>query len=304
MDAFPDGSPRALADASPGAWLKPLIDAPWHDMHAVVPRGFPAYARIFHPVWRDRPEDSRTWHGHELPAECGIEDEAVGWSAVAEAFGKQMHELAQFSRLLGPATPYLGSVDAAGWRYSAPDLGNLSTDVLAAAAVHLCQHTGTPDDGVSAIWNGWGGLTSSAGYGQVLLSEGAADGQFVGGTATVEEGPGSGLLAADVVNGETLDLPGRSYFLFSAGPRFYADPGWVNHAPWHHSPDFPQSPNILWPADKKWVLVSEIDFDSTVVAGSRELIAALAQDPAIEALVLREGADLSWDADVANRPVD
>ncbi len=168
MDSFPDGSPAALSNAACGAWLKPLIDAKWHDMHAVVPRGFPAYVRIFHPAWRDRPEDTRTWHGHEAPSECGMEDEVVGWSAVAEAFGKQMHALAQFDRLPGPKTPSMGSLDAAGWRYSSPDLGNLAPDVLAAAAIHLCDHTGTPDQGVTAVWNGWGGLGSSAGYVELI----------------------------------------------------------------------------------------------------------------------------------------
>lgn len=304
MDSLSDGSPRALPNASAGAWLKPLIDTPWHDMHAVVPRGFPAYVRIFHPADRDRPQNTKTWHGQDLTALVDTEQQQVGWSAVALAFGKRMHALAQFERLLGPKTPYMGSLDAAGWRYSTPELGNLAPDVLAAAAVHLCDHTGTPDEGVTAIWNGWGGLSSSAGYVELTLFEGAADGEFVPGTAKVGEGPGSGLLPSEVVNGETLDLPGRSYYLFSAGSRFYTDPGWVNLAPWHHSPDSPQSPNILWPADRAWVLVSEIDFDSTVVAGSRELIAALAQDPAIEALVLQEGADLTWDADIPNRPVD
>ena len=46
-------------------------------------------------------------------------------------------------------------------------------------------------------------------------------------------------------------------------------------------PQFPQSPSILWPADRRWVMVSEIDFDSTVVAGSQELISALVLDPAM-----------------------
>ncbi|MFE4229950.1 hypothetical protein ACFRJ8_18910 [Arthrobacter sp. NPDC056886] len=49
-------------------------------------------------------------------------------------------------------------------------------------------------------------------------------------------------------------------------------------------------------------MVTEIDFDSTVVAGSHELVSALVRDPAIEALPLNEGADLTWDADVPNRP--
>lgn len=289
----------SLGSADAGAWLKPLIDVQWRDMHAVVPRGFPAYARIFHPVWRDRPEDTKTWHGHELPAQGAIENQKVGWSGVAHAFGRQMHALAQYHRLPDPEVPMLGPVGADGWRYSGPDLGNLDPEVLAAAAVHLCAHTSTPDHGVTAIWEGYGGLSSSAGYAELSFS---ADGQRIEDAAVLETGPGSGLLPADVVNGEKLELPNRSYYLFDTAPRIYTDPGWTNRAPWHHSPAWPQSPNILWPADHSWVLVSEIDFDSTVIAGSRELIAALTQDPALEALALQEGADLTWDADVPNRP--
>lgn len=289
-----------LRNAAAGEWLKPLLDVRWHDMHAVVPRGFPAYARVFHPVWRDRPEDTRTWHGHELPAQGEIENQKASWSDVAQAFGKRMHALAQFNRFLGPETPMLGSLDAGGWRYSDPELGNLAPEILAAVAAQLCRHTSTPDAGVTGIWDGYGGLTSSAGYAQLSFTDNGA----LPGAAQQSTEPGTGLLPPDVVNGGTLDLPDRSYYLFDTPPRIYTDNDWVNNAPWHHSPLWPQSPNLLWPADHSWVLVSEIDFDSTVVAGSRELISALAQDPGIEALVLREGADLSWDADVPNRPLD
>ncbi|MEV8145672.1 hypothetical protein [Specibacter sp. NPDC078709] len=298
MDSQPDAVPEALTSAESGAWLKPLIDSQWHDMHAVVPRGFPAYARIFHPTQRDRPLDTKTWHGHDLPAMGEFEQQQVGWSAVAQAFGKQMHALAQFNRLPGPETPRLGPLDAQGWRYSNPEVGNLAPDVLAKVAAYLCEDTATPEHGVTAVWDGWGGLTSSAGY--VQLTQGEDGASWV---APQPEQTGPGLLPADVVNGEKLELPGRSYFLFETGARFYADPSWVNHAPWHHEPQWPQSPSILWPQDHSWVLVTEIDFDSTVVGGSWELISALAQDPDIEALVLPAGADLTWDADVPNRPV-
>lgn len=290
----------SLRSAAAGDWLKPLIDTQWHDMHAVVPRGFPAYARIFHPAWRDRPEDTHTWHGHGLPARGGLEQQVVGWSDVAQAFGRQMHALAQFHRLVGPETPRLGPLDAEGWRYSSPEEGNLAPGILANAAAHLCRHTTTPDRGVTAIWDGWGGLASSAGYMQLTLR---ADGASWTSPEPTETGPGSGLLPADVVNGEKLELPGRSYFLFDTAPRIYVAADWVNEAPWHHMPESPQSPGILWPSDHSWVLVSEIDFDSTVVGGSRELIGALVQDPAIEAMVLQEGADLGWDADIPNRPL-
>ncbi|ALE06209.1 hypothetical protein AL755_13275 [Arthrobacter sp. ERGS1:01] len=294
---------ESLTNADPGEWLRSLLDTKWHDMHTVVPRGFLAYARIFHPVERDRPKDTGTWHGHARTDVYPLECEKVSWAAVAQAFGTHMHPLAQFHRVLGTESNGQEILDAAGWRYSAPRTGNLAPETLAAAAVHLGKHTSTPDQGVSAVWEGWGGLTSSAGYAELAVSSDGVHLENKVAAATLGSGPGSGLLQAEVVNGETLDLPGRAYYLFNAAPQFYIDSDWVNHVPWHHSPGWPQSPNILWPTDGQWVLVTEIDFDSTVIAGSPELISALVQDPTIEALPLQEGADLTWDADIPNRPV-
>ena len=49
------------------------------------------------------------------------------------------------------------------------------------------------------------------------------------------------------------------------------------------------------------MLVTEVDYDSTIVGGTPELIRALCADPRLEALPIREGADLAWDADEVNR---
>lgn len=54
---------------------------------------------------------------------------------------------------------------------------------------------------------------------------------------------------------------------------------------------------IIWPDDHAWVLVTEVDFDSTIVAGPRPLIDALVADPTLEALEIPEGAHLDWLAD-------
>ncbi|WP_061963843.1 hypothetical protein [Demequina aurantiaca] len=291
-----------MPDATAGEWLKPLLDTVWHDMHSVVPRGFPAYARIFHPVTRDRPQGTGTWHGHPRMGVVALEEQQVRWSDIARTFGTKMHPLAQFHRLIGQEMSEQEIMDSEGWRYSEPETGNLAPDTLAAVAAWLCEHTSTPDDGVSAIWEGWGGLTSSAGYAMLTFSD---DGRVLKDTSplsTGEVGPGSGLLPAEVVNGEKLELPGRAYYLYKCAPQFYRQQSWVNQVPWHHSAQFPQSPSILWPADRSWAMVTEIDFDSTLVAGSHELVLDLVQDPAIEALPLNEGADLTWDADILNRP--
>ena len=57
----------------------------------------------------------------------------------------------------------------------------------------------------------------------------------------------------------------------------------------------------IWPDDRAWVLVTEVDYDSTIVGGTPELVRALCADPRLEALPIREGADLTWDADEVNR---
>ena len=67
------------------------------------------------------------------------------------------------------------------------------------------------------------------------------------------------------------------------------------------SPPSAHCPSLVWPDDRAWVLVTEVDYDSTIVGGSSELIRALVADPRLEALPIREGADLTWDADEVNR---
>lgn len=290
-----------IADAERGAWLRPLLDPTARDMHFVVPHGYPAYARVFHPATRDRPAGTLSWHSQDRSLFVEMDSQPAPWSTAAAAFGKTMHPLAQFHRLVGPPSgPYREILDADGWRYSEPQPGNLDVDVLAAAAAVLCRHTATPDAGVAAVWEGWGGLTSAAGYAQLTFV--APDDE----TGTTEwsqaESPGTGLLPADVVDGPRLELPGRSHILFSAGPGGFTDPAWTLTAPWHHDPRWPQSPSLLWPEDRSWVLVTEVDFDSTVVAGSSALVAELVEAPGVEALQISEGARLTWDADGLNLP--
>jgi hypothetical protein len=62
-----------------------------------------------------------------------------------------------------------------------------------------------------------------------------------------------------------------------------------------------QSPSIVWPEDHSWVLATEIDFDSTLVAGTTKLIQELVQMPGLEVLSIRTDADLTSEGDRLNR---
>lgn len=327
------------SDVAAGDWLVERIDDPWrYTMHDVVPRGFPAYARIFHPASRDRPA-GESWPGlpyaryrnewdafHERSPE--IVDERVTWAATAAAMGTTMHAGAQWSALVAPGRIVEnedGPRDPAGWRYTDPEQGGMPADTFAAVAEVLARHTTTPHNGFAALWEGFGGLVG-------FMGDGPSRGFF--GWITDDDGnvqawhndmlrrsmkdrfndvfrkPSwqDGILSREISEGPRLELPGRAYVLFRGGVTELADPEWMLRVPWgdrvaeeHGFTPSAQSPSLLWPSDRAWVLVSEIDYDSTIVGGGDELVRELCDDRRLEALPVREGTLLTDSSDEVNR---
>ncbi len=319
-----------MSDPSAGAWLRERLDADYETMHGVVPRGFPAYARIFHPaIARSLPggtiptadELVRMPEPEQRALMAEFVDEPVSWAQTAAAFGTVLHPLAQWQRIVRtpPDGDWRTRIAPDGREFTAPMEGELDPTLLAAIAAHLVDHTQTPDAGFAALWEGRGGLLGFFGVTpsrsfltftddpnhQAMLERSAHDPfNNVFRRPTWQEG----ILSREISEGPRLDLPGRDQVLFSAPPRAFADPEWVLHVPWrdlpaeeHGFPPSAQSPSILWPEDRAWVMVSEVDYDSTIVAGSSALIEALCADEQLEALPLPEGAALTWDADAVNR---
>src|SRR5690625_1858014 len=262
-----------------GEWLRPMEAEPFGSTLSIVPRGFEAYARIFHPVHRDRPRDTKTWQGIDQTTyfdgirdiNASLETQQVTWAQAA------------------------------------------------------------------AIWEGWGGLVSAAGAAYDLIEsddlKATPSRRTLGGSSIVhalrtrlaagtrrgiagvrlmfrglprkQPKPGTSVLSYEAAAGPRFDLhadTGRRYILFEAGPDAFADPTWPSRAPWTSGVIGAQSPSILWPDDHAWVLATEIDYDSTLVAGTSELIQELTQTPGLEALQIRSDADLSIVGDTLNRP--
>jgi hypothetical protein len=144
-------------------------------------------------------------------------------------------------------------------------VGSLDPVVLAALVPLLTRTTSTPDDVVAGFWTGHGGL--------------------------------------ELVSRRHLNMPGREYVLASTTLAELSDPdwgfslelGWVTHV---RSPSL----QLLWPDDHAWVLATEIDWDSTIVAGSRALIESIVLDGRFEAFEVGPDDDLSWDGDTINGP--
>jgi hypothetical protein len=92
-----------------------------------------------------------------------------------------------------------------------------------------------------------------------------------------------------------LCLPDREYLLLegplSATDEVGHDEGLVPGS---------QSPNLLWPADRAWFVASEIDFDSTLVGGTEDLIGAILAEPGLDAWPVGPDDSLAYDADKIN----
>jgi hypothetical protein len=100
----------------------------------------------------------------------------------------------------------------------------------------------------------------------------------------------------EVWQGPRLRLPGREYLLFRGPLSAALRMGCQVDATWFD----PQSPSLLWPQDHSWCLATEIDFDSTLVAGSPDLIKAILAASGLEAWRVQEDDDLTAFADVIN----
>ncbi|MDE0546318.1 hypothetical protein [Microbacterium sp. C7(2022)] len=277
-------------------------------------------------------KNSRAWEEFTA-AQHDIDTVAIRWHDAADAFGTRMHADAQWGALVRAAGDewnpdgwqQVNGPD--GWQYDAPGEGQLAAETLAAVMDTARAHTSTPHDGYIAVWEGWGGLVGGVGYGparsiltfteddEVTDATAKRHRDFLAASAkdllnNVFRRPSwqPGILPDDVSKGPRLQLPNRGHVLFEGDPSALADPSWVLDAPWrdremeqYGAQPSAESPSIIWPADRAWVMLSEVDWDSTIVAGSVELARALCADPRIEAGIIREGAMLTWSSDEVNR---
>lgn len=290
-----------VRDVSAGDWIRDRLDPVGWTIHHFVPAGMPAYARVFHPVLRERPvgrawpeaDDRRAWERFDADRP-EIDAELVTWARSADAFGTTMHPRAQWRALIGaapdernPDMPY----DADGWRYLGPDTGGIAPDMLEAVAPHLVRHTATPDEGYLAVWEGWGDVVGAKVDAGPDFTPRSQHDAFLQSTLS----PGGfapfrgkrrwlpGILSDEISRGPRLRLPDRDHVLFRTAPRSFTDPGWLAQVPWAQEGQRIYPPSLIWPAGRDWVVAADVDEDTSLVAGPVALIRALVADPAVEA---------------------
>jgi hypothetical protein len=228
-------------------WIGGRLHPFGQDVGSVVPTGFEAYARIFHPAWRLE----------------GAKEVAVRWSDVAEWSGRTVHPEMQFHTIAVPLPDRETRFEA--WS-GEPRLGVLSTAQCTALVELLARHTSTPDTCWFCVWNGYGTFNPSS------ISEFRAYSGVLRGVRAWwwRVQPRFPKAKTKVPDGKLVRLPGRDYFLFK-GPLSLA----AGHT---------YGPNLWWPDDRAWCVASEIDFPYTYVGGPKKLIDEILADPALEAL--------------------
>lgn len=290
---------RPLEDIARGDWLLRRAGA-WARVGGVAGTGFEAYARILHPLTARRVDLSveDAWGIHPV-----LETARWTWAEIARRNGRAMHPLVQWNAI----TDQEQSLDFAdGWQAGQVEEGRLAPDLLAALTGHLAAATVTPEDLVAAFWVGHGELNgSSTGYILLTSEEDAGEG-WEAPPRPPRRLPVSAPVRTLVDRGPYFLWPGREMVLLGTGVTELSDPGWGETAGigWWEDDPAPVTPQLLWPGGQEWVLASEIDWDSTIVAGPRALVDAVLADDRFEAFEVTADADLTQDGDTVNAARD
>lgn len=257
--------PRAAADTGPALWIALRLSDQFGAVTRTVPAGFDAYARIFHQADPGATAQRR-------------------WSAVAESNGRIMHPLAQYARISTPAPGRAEPTPLAD--IQEPETGDLGPACLRSLCEVLAHHTTAPARCWFAVCNGWGDL---GGSGPVASSA------MGGAPPPIRRAPAAWQLDQ---HAPQFELPHRVYYLFTGPLSDAVKIGrWVTYD-WF----LPQSPNLFWPDDRSWCVASEIDFDSTLVGGTTDLIAGILHRDDLEAWPVGPDDSLAWDGDTINEP--
>lgn len=256
---------KVVDGAAAGAWIKPRLEGEIGMVCQQVPKGFEAYARILHPA-----DDSG--------------GNPVRWAEVAAACGTTAHAEMQWNAIIGAPDPRAGP--GAKWEGGEPSIGGMDLDELDALCELLAVRTSDPEDcffGLCRIWAWCDDLFPLEKQEQPELK------LPLGRDHLVLQGP---LAAVDQI-GQTFSQSKSSWVAVKMGEGSDEPPEMPKFS-------FRYAPSLIWPSDHSWLVASEVDFDSTLVGGSAELIEAIIESPALEAWIVEPTTSLTCDADKIN----
>ena len=134
----PDGL-EFTEDVSEARWVEESFSA-FGTLRSLLPEGFAAYARIFHPAYLNKDE--------ERP---------VRWSTVASWTGRAVHPLMQFERIAGLSEDPHDMYKDPPWG-SLPQHGSIPERECRTLVEVLRRFTSTPGNCFFCLWEGYGNI--------------------------------------------------------------------------------------------------------------------------------------------------
>jgi hypothetical protein len=132
---------RIVKNTEPASWIPARLHRFAQDVGSVIPEGFAAYARVFHPAYR-------------LAADG--EQQPVRWREIAAANERTIEAEMQRLDISSDPTRFAPSGEALWDQQSA--VGSIPHEIAARLATILTAHTRTPELCWFAVWEGWGDL--------------------------------------------------------------------------------------------------------------------------------------------------
>ena len=134
----PDGV-EFLEDKSEARWVEDSLSE-FARVRALVPEGFSAYARVFHPAYLDENEE-----------------QPVRWSTIASWTGRTVHPLMQFERIANLSESHGDIYKDPPWGL-VPRHGSIPVRECRILLDALREFTSTPDRCYFGLWDGYGYL--------------------------------------------------------------------------------------------------------------------------------------------------
>jgi hypothetical protein len=154
-------------NAEPASWIQTRLHPFGQDVGSVIPEGFEAYARVFHPPYRLTSDGSKT---------------PVRWRDIAAANNRTI--AAEMQRLDLSADPTRFSPSGEELWGQQSEGGSIPREIVVRLAAILTAHTTTPELCWFAVWEGFGDLRirqngapmfSIPGQRSLFLLQGAVD---------------------------------------------------------------------------------------------------------------------------------
>ena len=300
-------------NAEPADWLVERLTDFAVNVSSLVPSGFEAYARVFHPAEKVT---------CTADADQSSTSKPLRWADVAELTGRTPHQLMQWASIQGshPELRDYTALKAGDVYIRAPLGGSLPLELAQTLWPILRQHTSTPNECFFAVWEGFGGLPKFIHDAPAFEIPDRRFYLFSAPLKTIEQSFYTGASPADMGGGFMVMLDeeetGRVFqqepepaqsravdILVSTGSR-QPTPEEIKEALKNLPPfDFPpleQSANLWWPQDRAWCVHTEIDLTTTYLAGSQKLVDALVSHPGLETYQVEPTDKITYDSDTLN----